>query len=197
MNNPWKLATIGLALTGVTAIATGLTTAYMVRSPSPSQAEMPPSPPTLARYAPAPAVPAPRVTRAAVATTVPARPTPPRVVPVSTPAPVAADCDTGGDRALRIAKPGALGALLGAGLGAASGAIANGGKAAGRGALIGGLAGAAVGTGYGAYKTHNECGTIIGNAFTRRDTATARAEAPQSALIPASADDQIQVYRTR
>ena len=75
-----------------------------------------------------------------------------------------ADCDSGGDRALRVAKPGALGALLGAGLGAASGAIANGGKGAGKGALIGGVAGAALGTGYGAYKTKNECGTIFGSS---------------------------------
>jgi hypothetical protein len=87
------------------------------------------------------------------------------VTPVSPAATIPADCDTGGERALRIAKPGLIGALLGAGLGAAGGAVADGGKAAGKGALIGGLAGAALGGGYGAYKTQNECGTILGDGF--------------------------------
>lgn len=153
MTNPWKMATIGLALAGVTAVSTGLTTAWMLRPTASAQAETPaataPTRP-VAHYAQAPAAPA-----AARATT-------PRVTPVASTA-VPADCSSGGDRALRIAKPGALGALLGAGLGAAGGAIADGGKAAGKGALIGGIAGAALGTGYGAYKTKNECGTIFGD----------------------------------
>lgn len=155
MTNPWKVATIGLGLVGVTALSTGLTTAWMLRPTAPAEAE------TAAVVAPARSaaryvsVPAPVVARAA---------TPTRVTPVSSTA-VPADCSTGGDRALRIAKPGALGAVLGAGLGAAGGAIADGGKAAGKGALIGGIAGAALGTGYGAYKTKNECGTIFGDAF--------------------------------
>jgi hypothetical protein len=75
-----------------------------------------------------------------------------------------ADCATGGDRAWRIAKPGAVGTLVGAGVGAIGGAIADGGKGAGKGALWGGLAGAALGTGYGAYKTKQECGTIFGDS---------------------------------
>jgi hypothetical protein len=41
--------------------------------------------------------------------------------------------------------------------------VAKGGDGAGKGAIIGGLAGAALGTGYGAYKTQNECGTIVGS----------------------------------
>jgi hypothetical protein len=85
------------------------------------------------------------------------------VTPVAAEAPQAAECASGSDRAMRIAKPGVLGTLIGAGLGAAGGAVADGGKGAGKGALIGGLAGAALGTGYGAYKTKNECGTIFGN----------------------------------
>jgi hypothetical protein len=32
--NPWKLATIGMALVGTTALGTGLTTAYMLRQPA-------------------------------------------------------------------------------------------------------------------------------------------------------------------
>jgi hypothetical protein len=153
MTNPWKVATIGLAVAGMTALGTGLTTAWMLRPTAPAPVE-PAAVVAPARPAPrAATLPAPVVARAATA---------PRVTTVaSTAAPV--DCATGGDRALRIAKPGALGAVLGAGLGAASGAIADGGKAAGKGALIGGIAGAALGTGYGAYKTKNECGTILGD----------------------------------
>jgi hypothetical protein len=75
---------------------------------------------------------------------------------------VPADCASPGDRVLRIAKPGGLGGLIGAGLGAVTGAIANGGTAAGKGAIIGGLVGVAAGSAYGAYKTKNECGTILG-----------------------------------
>ena len=154
MNNPWKLATIGLALTGVTALSTGLTTAYLVRPSSEgvvSQAVAAPAPTTIqpavrrAVVAPAVATPAPRAVRTAAVQT------------------VADDCSTGGQRAMKIAKPGLIGTLAGAGLGAVGGAIADGGKAAGKGALIGGIAGAAVGSGYGAYKTQQEFGTIFGN----------------------------------
>jgi hypothetical protein len=116
---------------------------------------------------------------------------PPRVTPVASTA-VPSDCSTGGDRALRIAKPGALGALLGAGLGAAGGAIADGGKAAGKGALIGGIAGAALGTGYGAYKTQNECGTIFGSG----SSAAPGAPASVAAMQPASGD-RIEVHSAR
>jgi hypothetical protein len=150
--NPWKIATIGIALVGATALGTGLTTAWMMRPTAPAVAQETPA----ATVRPAVAAPPRPVAPAVVRTT-----TPPRVTPVST-ATLPADCSTGGERAMRIAKPGLVGALLGAGLGAAGGAIADGGKAAGKGALIGGLAGAALGGGYGAYKTQQECGTILG-----------------------------------
>jgi len=104
----------------------------------------------------------------------------------------AADCTTGGDRAMRIAKPGAIGALLGAGLGAAGGAVVKGGSGAGKGALLGGLAGAALGAGYGAYKTQNECGTIFGNGF---NAAPAARPDNIEAMAQPSAGDRIQVYR--
>lgn len=191
MTNPWKVATIGLAIMGVTALGTGLTTAWMLRPATPAEAEtatvtVPARP--AARYA-APA--APVVTAPRVASTAPRVAAPPRVTPVaSTTAPV--DCSTGGDRALRIAKPGALGALLGAGLGAASGAIADGGKAAGKGALIGGIAGAALGTGYGAYKTKNECGTIFGNGAGMAPAAPVTVPAMQAAGA-----DRIAVFSAR
>jgi hypothetical protein len=183
--NPWKLATIGIALVGSTALGTGLTTSYMLRAPAPADAQEIQA--TSRASAASRTLAAPRpVTRAVV----PAAPV--RVTPVSAAAAVPADCDTGGERALRIAKPGLIGGLLGAGLGAAGGAIADGSKAAGKGALIGGIAGAALGTGYGAYKTQNECGTVFGatpgNGFTGATSSGARA-----ALGP-TAGESITVY---
>lgn len=156
--NPWKLATIGLALVGTTALGTGLTTAYVLRSPAdaPETAEAPR------------AVTVPRPLGTAHAVTRPsASPVAQRVTPVATTPAATAEC-TGGDRAMRIAKPGAIGGLLGAGLGAAGGAVADGGSGAGKGAIIGGLAGAVLGGGYGAYQTKNECGTIFGNTLAAR-----------------------------
>jgi hypothetical protein len=191
MTNPWKVATIGLAIAGVTALSTGLTTAWILRPTAPAQSE------PVAAAVPA----APRLAvRPAVLTSPVARPTapavthpanPPRVTPVATAA-VPADCTTGGERAVRIAKPAALGALLGAGLGAASGAIADGGKAAGKGALIGGIAGAALGTGYGAYQTKNECGTIFGDGVGAAPSAPAATPAMQATGV-----DRIAVYSAR
>lgn len=192
-HNPWKLATIGLALMGTTALGTGLTTAWMMRPPDAATAqETTATPPTtVARMAPA--APAYAVTPAVQRTSAPpvARTSPP-VRPVSTTT-AAAECGTNGDRVMRIAKPGLVGALLGAGAGAATGAIADGGKAAGKGALIGGLAGTALGAGYGAYKTKNECGTVFnfngGSAPTH-----AGAPAPQAAF---SDGKGITVYNVR
>jgi hypothetical protein len=193
--NPWKLATIGMALVGTTALGTGVTTAWMLRpTPEPQMAS-----------APAAVTPRPAVAYAATPAAMPApRPAPrpaPAVARAETPArvtPVASttvpDCATGGERAMRIAKPGAIGALLGAGLGAGGGAIASGGKGAGKGALIGGLAGAALGAGYGAYKTKNECGTILGGTGgSGFSTAPARGDAVQ-ALAPSDDAGRIQVY---
>ena len=181
MTNPWKLTTIGLAIAGVTALSTGLTTAWMLRPTAPAEAETPAVAIAARPVARSAAPTAPAVVRATP---------PPRVTQASTTA-VAADCSTGGDRALRIAKPGALGALLGAGLGAAGGAIADGGKAAGKGALIGGIAGAALGTGYGAYKTKNDCGTIFG------DGAASAATSPGTLPAVQARADRINVNAAR
>ncbi|MEX2145649.1 MAG: hypothetical protein WED01_01385 [Candidatus Rokuibacteriota bacterium] len=203
MNNPWKLATIGISLTLVTAMASGLTTAWMLSPTATAQADE-------ARAAAAPrpdgrfmTAELPAAARPVYQTAAASRPA--RVTPVASAA--ADDCATGGDRAWRIAKPGLLGTALGAGLGAAGGAIANGGKAAGKGAIIGGLAGAALGAGYGAYKTNNECGTIFGsktpgflggnsNAYeARTPAATSRAAMPRNR---AAADNgRITVYNAR
>ena len=155
--NPWKLATIGLALIGTTALGTGLTTAYVLRSP----ADVPETAATPR------AVTMPRPLGTAHATSQAATPVAPRVTPVATTPAATAEC-AGGDRAMRIAKPGVIGGLLGAGLGAAGGAVADGGSGAGKGAIIGGLAGTVLGGGYGAYQTKNECGTIFGNTLAAR-----------------------------
>ena len=190
-HNPWKLATIGLALVGTTALGTGLTTAWMMR-PSDTATAQETTPAPAARMAPA--APAYSVTPAVQRTTAPpvTRASTP-VRPVST---TAADCGTNGDRVMRIAKPGLIGALLGAGAGAATGAIANGGKAAGKGAIIGGLAGTALGAGYGAYKTKNECGTVFNfnGSSSAPSYAGSASPAPQAAL---SDSNDITVYNIR
>ena len=187
--NPWKLATIGLAVMGTTALGTGLTTAWLMRPAISAVAQEAPAvqPAAGVRYAvatPAPRTVTPPVARAA---------TPP-VTPVSSTA-VDTDCATAGERAMRIAKPGLVGALLGAGHGAAGGAVADGGEAAGKGAIIGSIAGATLGGGYGAYKTKQECGTIFGGSagFTGATPAYS-ASAPQAAF---SAGRGITVYNAR
>jgi hypothetical protein len=166
--NPWKLATIGISLVGMTALSTGVTTAYFMR-PSTEPAP-PPAPAAAAAMPQAFAAPAVQYVSAQPTYAVPQpapRPVvrPARRVVRTAAVPVAADCASTGDRVWRIAKPGAIGGLIGAGLGAAGGAIADGGKAAGKGALIGGLAGAVLGDGYGAYKTNAECGTVLGDVL--------------------------------
>src|SRR2546427_8153607 len=192
--NPWKLATIGIALVGTTALSTGLTTAWMLRPSAEAQAQVAP-PPTMRPATQYVATATPSTARAYPA--VARAETPARVTRVAST--TAADCSTGGERAMRIAKPGAIGALLGAGLGAGGGAIADGGKGAGRGALIGGLAGAALGAGYGAYKTQNECGTIFGggNGFDAAPASPASRADPVQTFSPATGGDRIQDYGVR
>ena len=194
--NPWKLATIGIALVGTTALSTGLTTAWMLRPAAEAQAQAAPDStapaPALRPATPYVAAPAPSTARAYLA--VARAETPARVTRVAST--TAADCSTGGERAMRIAKPGAIGALLGAGLGAGGGAIANGGKGAGKGALIGGLAGAAVGAGYGAYKTKNDCGTIFGSSNGFNAAPASPADTVQT-MAPVAGGDRIQVYGVR
>ena len=182
-----KIVTIGIALITGTSLLTGVTTAYMLRSTVPADNMV------ASATAPVPRAPATRVVPAVSRTSVDT----PRPIPVAT---TASECATGGDRAWRIAKPGAIGALLGAGLGAAGGAIANGGSGAGKGALIGGLVGTAAGAGYGAYNTQKECGTIFGNSgFTGAvpvASTPARGPVTEAAFRPGSARD-ITIYNAR
>jgi len=185
--NHWKLATIGIVTVLVTSLATGVTTAWLMRPAADAEVVAPTSAPARAQYAVAGAPAAPRAAVAQPGV----RPT---VRPVA--ATTDADCATTGDRVWRIAKPGLVGTLLGAGAGAAGGAIADGGKAAGKGAMIGGLAGAALGTAYGAYKTKNECGTILGsagNGFAAPAGGSDRVVAYRS-TAPAAGNDRIAVF---
>lgn len=139
--NPWKIATLGIVTVLVTALSTGVTTAYLMRSATPA-AEADTVAPAGARHVVATTT-APRTVTAAAA---PVRNAAVRPVAMSA---AASDCDTGGERAWKIAKPGLVGTLLGAGVGAAGGAIADGGKGAGKGAAIGGVVGVGGGTLYG------------------------------------------------
>jgi hypothetical protein len=184
-----KIVTAGIALVTGTALLTGVTTAYILRPEAPAA-------PITEAYT---TTPAPRASAAMTARVVPAvsrttAPTP-RAVPVAS---NSSQCDTGSDRALRIAKPGVIGALLGAGLGAAGGAIADGGSGAGKGALIGGLVGVATGAGYGAYKTNNECGTIFGNrGFTDGVPAVSERGATTDAALRQNPGNDITIYPVR
>jgi hypothetical protein len=154
----------------------------------------------------------PPIVAAPVPAPAPAGVTPTGDAAQGTRAGVPADCASGGDRAARIAKPGALGGLLGAALGAAGGAIADGGKGAGKGALIGAGVGAVAGGGYGAYKTKQECGTVFGGSsgsFSGGAPAGAasapaapfpgRTETPQAALQSGGAarGGDIMIYDAR
>ena len=187
-----KIVTTMIALVTGTSLLTGVTTAYMLRPAGPTNTMTATYATPPVRRVPAAVAPrvAPTLSRATADTKV--------ASPVAT---TASECATGGDRAWRIAKPGAIGGLLGAGLGAAGGAIANGGSGAGKGALIGGLVGAAAGTGYGAYKTKNECGTIFGSRGFTGDALipgiTDRGPATETALLRRGSANDITVYNAR
>jgi hypothetical protein len=184
MNSLGRIVTAGIGVATAASLLTGVTTAYVLRPAAPAAAMAATSVPPVVRPAPPTARVVPAVNRPAATT--------PRAVPVA--ATSSAQCE-GGDRAWRIAKPGAIGGLVGAGLGAAGGAIANGGSGAGKGALIGGLIGVATGAGYGAYQTHNDCGTILGNGFS--NPLSASRPTAETAMRPRTASDDITVYPVR
>ena len=131
MNNPWKLATIGIALVLVTALTTGLATAYLAGGTVPAK-------------------PKPRVIAARSYTATVMRP----VAQTSYVAAVGCDSDA---KIGRIAKTGVIGGLLGAAVGAGGGAVLDGGRGAGKGAAIGGIAGAVAGGLYGAHRNSTRC----------------------------------------
>jgi hypothetical protein len=230
--NRWKIATGALAIVVLTGFTTSLVTAYLLRPGSPAGLTSADNggavsmvPRASATPAVGPVTPAsrPRVVPAVQRTVTSQAAGPrsasqtPRSTSVSTGSvrPVAdtsaAECASTGDRVWRVAKPGLLGTVLGAGMGAAGGAIANGGNGAGKGAMIGGLAGAAVGSAYGAYKTKQECGTVLGpnapgflggsgDREIARGSATPAPNAPEAAFSNRGASpsgDGITVYNVK
>jgi hypothetical protein len=129
MDNPWKMTTIGIALVLVTALTTGLATAYFTSAPK------------------TPVHSSTRIVYAA----------PERAAARYADASPAVGCDRDAKFG-RLAKDGVIGGVVGAALGAGTGAIADGGRAAGKGAGIGGLTGAVAGGLYGAYQNKGACG---------------------------------------
>ena len=134
MDNPWKIATIGIALVAVTALTTGLATAYFTGPNDPARSK-------------------PRVASVRSSTATTAR-------PVAQTRYVASVTSVGCDNDAkigRIAKDGVIGGLLGAAVGAGGGAIIDGGRGAGKGAAIGGITGAVAGGLYGAHDNSTRC----------------------------------------
>ncbi len=134
--NPWKAATIGIAVVVTTVLVTAVVVGnWSSREPTKEATKPPPialNPKTTTRHATQPPAPAPT--------------------------PKAADIEacnqyaksvTTSDTPKDVLTKGVIGGALGAGVGAAGGAIAGGGKGAGKGAAIGGIVGATAGTLYG------------------------------------------------
>ena len=153
LGNPWKLATIGMALVVVTALVTTLVVAGRSRHDAQTTAEAPavgsasPSmPPGAALVASPPTVTPP-----------PASAVPPRTT-VDACNRYAANRPTRKDKTVEVVKDGAIGGAIGAAVGAAGGAIAGGGKGAGTGAGVGGVVGITGGALYGLNenKKHDE-----------------------------------------
>ncbi len=124
--HPWKIATIGLLVVGVTA----LITTFVVGQRSETEDAKKPQPRSSA-------VERPRPSQAVIAK-------------------CNEYAEARVDKTEDVLKDAAIGALLGAGVGAAGGAIADGGKGAGKGAAIGGVVGATGGVLYGLNKNRSD-----------------------------------------
>lgn len=148
--NPWKMATIGLAVVVTTAVITGMVVGNWTRDgndqspPRPAQVESAKSGGSAPRVAQArPAAPAQTPVARAAAT--------PPVSDVEACNRYAKSAAAGSaeDKTKDVLTKAVIGGALGAGVGAAGGAIAGGGSGAGKGAAIGGIVGATAGTLYG------------------------------------------------
>jgi hypothetical protein len=157
--NPWKMATIGLAVVVTTAAVTGLVVGNWSNKGAETTVTQP-APPAQ-RAAARPSAP---VSKGSVARPVPAPP--PVAQAAATPPP--SDVETCNQYAKSAASgstedttrdvltKAVIGGALGAGVGAAGGAIAGGGRGAGKGAAIGGIVGATAGTLYGLNETNQK-----------------------------------------
>jgi uncharacterized protein YcfJ len=117
--NPWKLATIGIAVVITTALVTGLVVANWNGNTG--------------------SIMEPRMPVAAVSSATPRHQT-----GVRSNRGVSRSANT-----VDVLEKAVIGGAIGAGVGAAGGAIAGGGSGAGKGAAIGGVVGATAGTLYG------------------------------------------------
>jgi len=144
--NPWKLATLGMALVVVTAAVTTLAVGGRSGRET-AQVDPPAASPVMPAASSAPALTGPHPAPA-----VPSRAT------VDACNRYAAGKPTPKDKTVEVAKDTAIGGAIGAAVGAAGGAIADGGKGAGKGAGIGGLVGLGGGALYGLNenKKHDE-----------------------------------------
>jgi hypothetical protein len=154
--NPWKLTTMGLLLSIVVALVTGLVVANWTGSPPEGDQRtairsQEPAAPARSKSAPRAIASAPAAPAQAPVVSAPAAPAP--KVPTQSAIEACnqyAAADAGShDKTMEVVKDGLIGAVGGAAIGAAGGAIAGGGKGAGTGAAIGGLVGAGGGTLYG------------------------------------------------
>lgn len=158
--NPWKMATIGLAVVVTTAVVTGLvvgnwsnkgneTSVSQAAPPAPGAAARPSTPVSRGPVTrPGPSAPPP-------ATHAAATPPPSDVQTCNQYAKSAASGSTE-DTTKDVLTKAVIGGALGAGVGAAGGAIAGGGRGAGKGAAIGGIVGATAGTLYGLNETNQK-----------------------------------------
>jgi hypothetical protein len=152
--NPWKLATIGMALVVVTAVVTTLIVAGR-SGPNNRQIDTP------AAGSASPALPqASAVTASSPAVTAPPQPQPavPSRATIDACNRYAAKRPSQKDKTFEVVKDTAIGGAIGAAVGAAGGAIADGGNGAGKGAGIGGVVGLGGGVLYGLNenKKHDE-----------------------------------------
>jgi hypothetical protein len=159
--NPWKLATIGIALVVCTSVITAVVVANWSGRHAELRNDAPSASPstqadsrwlTAAAMAPSPtASPLPQgVTPAPAAQPRPAAPAVPSQATVEAcNRHAASQAPTTTSKTVEIVKDGAIGGALGAAMGAAGGAIVGGGQGAGKGAAIGGLVGVGGGALYG------------------------------------------------
>jgi hypothetical protein len=143
MGNPWKLATIGMALVVVTAAVTTLAVGGRGRESQPPEAPVAVSASPAMPQSPAVVASAPATIEPRPAATVPSSAT------IDACNRYAAKRPTQKDKTLEVVKDTAIGGAIGAAVGAAGGAIADGGKGAGKGAGIGGVVGLGGGVLYG------------------------------------------------
>jgi hypothetical protein len=148
--NPWKVATIGIAVVITTAVVTGLVVGNWTSTGTDSTVNRPAQKEATRPAAAVSKGPVGRSTVQAPPPTARASTAPPASdVEVCNQHARSAAAGSTGDTTKDVLTKAVIGGALGAGVGAAGGAIAGGGGGAGKGAAIGGIVGATAGTLYG------------------------------------------------